>query len=740
MEEKQLKELLNGLTLKEKIFQLVQLSGEFFNVGGMAVGPQEKLGISQEVVDNAGSILNVVGAEKVRTIQENYLIKSSHKIPLLFMADIVYGYRTIYPIPLGLGCTWNPALIKKSYEKIAEEACVAGAHVTFAPMVDLVRDARWGRCLESTGEDTYLNSLYAKAMVEGFQGDFSKEKSIASCVKHFAGYGAAEAGRDYNTVDMSERRFRQDHLPPYKAAVEAGCEMVMTSFNIIDGIPATANSWLMKDILRKEWGFDGIVITDYAAIQELIAHGVAADDREAAKLSIEATVDIDMKTPCYSNQLEPLIRDGQIDEELIDDAVWRVLKLKNKLGLFEDPFRGASKELENKILCCEEIRSQAREVASKATVLLKNNNKILPISSNKKVALIGPYADSKDLIGLWAVHGKTEDVVTLKTGLEEKLDENHFVYTRGCDTLNDYSFLGEFGNIPRSGMKNQMTEEEAKVELERALAIAKESDVVILALGEHMMQSGEGGSRTDITLPKNQLELLEKIKESNKPIVLVLFNGRPLVLTDVEPKVDAILEGWFSGTEGGRALADILLGEVNPSGKLTMSFPYAVGQIPVYYNEFSTGRPVKTSNHSQRFMSKFLDCPNEPLYPFGYGLSYSTYEYSNLKLDKDVFNTDQVLTVSVDVCNTGEMAGEETVQLYLRDVVGSVVRPVKELKDFKKVMLMPGETKTITFTIDKEKLKFVTKDMTYDVEPGKFQLFVGKNSNDVLESEFIYSN
>jgi beta-glucosidase len=738
MDGVRLKELLHSLTLKEKIYQLVQLSGDFYNAGSMAVGPQQKLGITQEVVDNAGSILNVLGAEKVKKIQDDYLAKSRHKIPLLFMADIIYGYRTIYPIPLGLGCTWNPDLVKQLSEKTAEESSAAGAHVTFAPMVDLVRDARWGRCLESTGEDTYLNSLYAKAMVEGFQGDFSKGKSIASCVKHFAGYGAAEAGREYNTVDMSERRLRQDYLPAYKAAVDAGCEMVMTSFNTIDEIPATANKWLMKDILRDEWGFDGVIITDYAAIQELIAHGVAGDDREATKLAIEATVDIDMKTPCYSNQLEPLIKEGEISEQLIDEAVWRILKLKNKLGLFEDPYRGASEEREQQLLCSNENRALARETAAKAAVLLKNDNGILPIHPNKKkVALIGPYGDSQDLIGLWAVHGKREDVVTLKTALEEKLDQDHLLYAKGCETLDDYSFLGEFGTMINKRSVT-ITDEEREAELQHAVEVARQSDVVILALGEHMMQSGEAGSRTNLTLPDVQLELLEKIKECNKPIILVLFNGRPLVLTDVEPKVDAILEAWFPGTEGGHALADILLGEVNPTGKLTMSFPYAVGQIPIYYNEFNTGRPAKTSTHSSRFVSKFLDCPNDPLYPFGYGLSYTTFEYSNLQLDKDTFADEETINVSVDVVNTGERTGEETVQLYVRDLVGSVVRPVKELKDFAKVTLAPGERKTVTFVIDKEKLEFFTRDMSYQAEPGEFLVFAGKNSVEVLESEFTY--
>lgn len=739
MEEKKLKKLFDSLSLKEKIYQLVQLSGEFFNTDALAVGPQEKLGIAKEVVDNVGSVLNVLGAEKVKTIQKSYLEKSTHKIPLLFMADIIYGYKTIFPIPLASACTWDPELMKKSAEIISEESCAAGAHVTFAPMVDLVREPRWGRCLESTGEDTYLNSQYAKAMVEGFQGDFTKGKSIASCVKHFAGYGAAEAGREYNTVDMSERKLRQDHLPPYRAAVDAGCELVMTSFNIIDGIPATANEWLMKDVLREEWGFDGLIITDYAAIKELITHGVANNDREATKLSIDATVDIDMKTSCYSNQLESLLKDGEISNEQIDKAAWRVLKLKNKLGLFEDPYRGASEELEEEILCSQENRKFAREVATKSAVLLKNEKSILPINSEgTKVALIGPYADSQDLIGVWALHGNTEDVVTLKKALEQRVKKENFAYAKGCDTLEDYSTFGEFGQLLDQGNGKLMSTDEKFEELERSVKIAKEADVVIMALGEHMMQSGEGGSRTDITLPKVQLELLEKVKETNTPIILVLFNGRPLILTDIDSRVDAILEAWFPGTEGGNALADILLGDVNPTGKLTMSFPYAIGQIPIYYNQFNTGRPFKESTHSARFTSRFLDCPNEPLYPFGYGLSYSTFEYSNLALDKTVMTKDEEIKVTIEVTNTGTRRGEETVQLYLRDMTGSVVRPVKELKDFKKVLLEPGEGKRVSFILTEEKLQFFTKSMEYMAEAGEFKVFVGKNSQDVLEEAFIY--
>lgn len=732
MQEFQLKELLNSLTLKEKIGQLIQLDGSFFGTEAMTVGPREKLGISEEVVQNIGSVLNVLGAEKVISIQRDYLEKSRHKIPLLFMGDIVYGYRTILPIPLGLGATWNPDLIKKGYQNIATEASKAGAHVTFAPMVDLARDPRWGRSLETTGEDSYLNSVFAKSMVEGFQGNFGNG-TVASCVKHFAAYGAAEGGRDYNTVDMSERRLREDYLPAYKAALDAGAKMVMTSFNTVDGIPATGNKWLMDDLLRKEWGFDGVIITDYAAIQELIAHGVARDDREASKLAIEATVDIDMKTPCYANQLAPLIEEGSISERLIDEAVWRVLTLKNDLGLFENPYRGADLDEENYFATIEH-RELARKVASESLVLLKNKNSILPLKyTSQKIALIGPYADSKSLTGLWAIHARAEDTVSLKTAFEEFQDYK-ITYAQGSDYLEDYSELGDFGRMFSGGKVN--TPEEIQSKLEEAKKVAEQSDIIILALGEHTLQSGEAGSRTNLTLPDIQLRLLNELSQLGKPIVLILFNGRPLVLTEIESKVDAIIEAWFPGTEGGHALVDVLTGVINPSGKLSMSFPYCVGQIPVYYNYYSTGRPLKTSTHSARFMSRYLDSPNNPLYSFGYGLSYTKFDYECLSLSQSKLSSSEKLYISVKVTNLGNLAGFETVQLYIRDMVGSVVRPVKELKAFKKVWIEPKETITVTFELSEEQLRFYTADMTFKSEKGEFEIFVGGDSLTELKESF----
>lgn len=738
MTEESLKDLMSQMTLQEKIGQLVQLAGDCFGAGEMAVGPQQKLGITQDTVDTCGSVLNVLGAENVRRIQDQYLERSRLKIPLLFMADVIYGYQTVYPIPLGLGASWNPDLIREDYKLIAEEAAADGDMVTFSPPVDIVRDARWGRCLESPGEDPYLVSCFAKAMVEGFQNNWEPGRSIASCVKHFAGYGAPEAGREYNTVDMSERRLRQDYLPGYKAAVDAGCELVMTSFNTIDEIPATANKWLMDDVLRKEWGFDGVIITDYAAIRELIAHGAAQDDYEASRLAMNATVDIDMKTPCYAKQLEPLVKNGEISEEQIDKACWRILKLKNKLGLFEDPYHGCSTEKSKSVTCTEEKLNAARETCRRSIVLLKNDG-VLPLDKSDSVALIGPYADSPDIIGMWAIHADKSHSVTIRAALEEVLGEGGFRWTAGCDMLDDYSILGEFGNIQAVGGA-KMSQQERDTEENRALEIAKEADVVIMALGEHMLQSGEGGSRTDLTLPAPQKALLKKIRGLGKKIVLVLFNGRPLALTDILDDCDAILEAWFPGTAGGRSICDVLFGDYNPSARLTVSFPWHVGQEPLYYAQFSTGRPMKGSSHSSRFTSRYLDCPNEALFPFGFGLSYHRAEYTDLKLDRSTLTPGGKIHASVKVTNTGGRTGMETVQLYIRDLVGSVVRPVLELKDFRQITLDPGETKTVTFEITEEMLRFFTKDMSFASEPGEFEVYAGPNSRDLLKEKFILTD
>lgn len=727
MNSQQLATLLQELTIDEKIGQLIQLSGDFFQEDqAMLVGPQKKLGIKEEMVELVGSVLNITGAETVRRIQDNYLAKSRHKIPLMFMSDIIYGYRTVYPIPLGQAASWNPELIEKGYQKIALESVAGGAHVTYAPMVDLVKDPRWGRCLESTGEDVYLNSRYAEAMVRGFQHDFDEGKGLASCVKHFAAYGAAEGGRDYNHVDMSERRLRQEYLPAYEAAVNAGSKLVMTSFNTVEGVPATGNKWLMNEVLRKEWGFNGVVISDYAAVQELVTHGYAENNKEATYLAMEASNDIDMKTACYSNHLAELIDEGRISMDQLDQAVWRVLTLKNDLGLFEDPYRGVTVEGEEVGVFTLENKAMARKIAGESMVLLKNENQVLPLKPEQKVALIGPYGDSQELMGLWAVHGRMEDVTTIKEAMRSY--SQHVDYEQGCDMLEDYGFLGEFGYSQKIISGIELSQEEKEQTKLAAIKLAEEADVIVMALGEHTLQSGEAGSRTNLRIPAKQQELLKELAGLHKPIVLIIISGRPLVLTEEESLVDGLIQGWFPGTEGGNALADILYGKVNPSGRITQSFPVNEGQIPVYYNNYSTGRPENESQHSGRFVSKYLDAPNQPLFPFGYGLSYHETTYSELGVNTKEFSATKPLEVRVTVTNQSAIEGQEVVQLYIRDLYASVVQPVKSLKGFKKIQLGAYESRELRFEVTEEMLRFYQQDMGLASELGEFEIFVGKNS------------
>lgn len=737
MTEERLRELLGSLSLEEKVGQLVQLSGDFFaDDAALAVGPQQRLGIDPAMVGLAGSVLNVTGAEKTHAIQEAYLARSRHKIPLLFMADVVYGCRTVFPIPLGFASSWDPDLVRACYEVAAREARSMGVHVTFAPMLDLVRDARWGRCLESTGEDPWLQSRYARAMVEGFQGDDLSRAGIASCIKHFAGYGAMEAGREYNTVDMSERRLREMYLPPYRAAVEAGCRLVMPSFNTVDEVPSTANEWLLGDVLRGEWGFDGAVVTDYAAIHELVAHGVAEDDAEAAELALRAGVDIDMKTACYANNLCELVRSGRVEEALVDRACLQVLSLKNELGLFEDPYRDVSPEAEAATCLTSESRALARRLAGESMVLLKNRDGVLPIDpeGTGRIALIGPYAESRDLLGLWAVHGDREAVLTLAEALREVVGDRLLV-AAGSPLVEDESSFGFFGFTGADGAAP--SPEDVERMREEALETAREADVVVMAMGEHPMESGEGGSKTDLRLPRVQCELLRAVSALGKPVVTVVFSGRPPVLDEPETLSDTLVVAWFPGTEGAHALADVIFGRRNPSARVTMSFPRATGQEPLYYNAFSTGRPERTSGHTNRFTSRYVDCPTEPLHPFGYGLSYAEVSYGELALSADTLTAGATIQATIEVENTGGVETDEVVQLYLRDVTGSVVRPVRELRGFERVRLAPGERRAVTFSIDEPMLRFWRRDMTYGSEPGCFDVMVGPNCKDVSTASFV---
>lgn len=722
MNSQRLTSLLKEMTLDEKIAQLLQLATPFFEGSkdeGQITGPLASMNISDENVRNTGSVLGASGgAKEAINIQKAHLKKNRLGIPLLFMADVIHGYKTIFPVPLAIGCSWDLNKAQQSAEIAAKEAAAAGVHVTFAPMVDLVRDPRWGRVMESTGEDPFLNGEFAKSFVRGFQGQDLKNntESVAACVKHFAAYGAPEGGRDYNTVNMSERQLRESYLPAYKAALDEGCEMVMTAFNTVDGIPATGNVKLMRDLLREEWGFDGVLISDWGAVKEMIPHGVAEDEAEAAYKAIQAGVDIEMMTSCYVDHLKEQFESGKVDEKLIDESVMRILTLKDKLGLFENPYRGADEALEQELIMSDEHRDAARELAVKSSVLLKNNG-VLPLTKEKKIALIGPFAKSGDILGPWSFLGSKEKAVQLNDGLLAKLDSSLLLTAKGCDI--------------ETGSEEQIVE---------AVKIADEADVIVLALGEASEMSGEAGCLADIRLPKVQLELAAKMKKLGKPIVAVLFNGRPLDLHGIWDEADAILEAWYPGTEGGNAVAEILFGDANPSAKLTMSFPYSVGQVPVYYNHFNTGRPQGAPDAQERYVSQYLDIPNEPLLPFGYGLSYTSFEYSDVKMSAATMTATKPLTVSVTVENTGKLAGEEIVQLYVRDVAGEVVRPMKELKGFKKVALQPGEKVTVEFEITDEQLRYHHADLSFKSDPGKFISFVGPNSRDTVEMAFELIN
>ncbi|MBG9794084.1 glycosyl hydrolase family 3 [Paenibacillus dendritiformis] len=642
MDNQQLTALLRQMTLEEKVAQLLQLTAHFHEGAaseGQVTGPMEEMGITESMVTASGSVLGLSGAQAVIDVQRSYLSKSRLGIPLLFMADVVHGFKTIFPIPLAIGCSWDVDLAEKSAAVAAKESAAAGIHVTFAPMVDLVRDPRWGRVMETTGEDPYLNSLFARAFVRGYQGGNLKEDTgrLAACVKHFAAYGAPEGGRDYNTVDMSERQLRESYLPAYQAALDEGCEMVMTSFNTVDGIPATGNEKLMRGILREEWGFDGVVISDWASIREMIAHGAAEDDREAAYRAIRAGVDIEMMTPCYVRHLPELVRSGLVDEGLIDEAVLRILRLKEKLGLFDNPLRGADPEREREVLFCEEHRQVSYELAAKSCVLLKNDG-VLPLRPGAKAALIGPFANSEDILGWWSCVGVKEDAVKLGDALAERMQDGLLEIVPGCGI-------------------GRMTPEQC----EAALAAARGADIVVLALGEESAMSGEGGSRTDIRLPEAQLELVKRV---------------------------------------------------------------------------NTGRPIDPAKTEERYVSKYIDCPNEPLLPFGFGLSYTTFEYGEVTLSGSEMTPEQPLRVSVRVTNTGTRDGVETVQLYIRDVAGDVVRPVRELKGYAKVELAPGESETVTFTVTEEQLRYHHSDLRCASDPGTFRVYVGPNSRDTAEQTF----
>ena len=724
MTEEKVIELLADMSLKEKIGQMMQLDVSCFNNEEAVTGTAADQGITEEDMLMTGSILGAVKAEEIKSLQKKCMERQPHHIPVVFMADIINGYKTIFPIPLGLGCTFSPETARTAGDIMARESAAEGLHVTFAPMADLVRDARWGRVMESTGEDPYLNARMAEAMVRGIQGEGEHyEEHLGACTKHFAAYGAPTAGREYNNVELSERTLREDYLPAYEAAIKAGSAMVMTSFNTLDRIPATANQWLMRKVLREEMGFEGVLVSDYNAVGELINHGVAQNKQEAAKQAIEAGTDLDMMGGCYITELENLVKSGQISEELIDQAVLRILKLKNKLGLFENPYRGLDSQERAGAIFTQENRAKARKAAQESMVLLENRKGFLPLKKEEKVAFIGPYTEDKHILGAWSFFGDVDQAVTCRQGVEEK--GANAAFEKGCGILNPGQTVYGF----RYNMTNEDSEEETKALIKKAAEAAADSDKVVLLLGEAALQSGEGASRGDITIPDVQKRLLDAVIQANKNTAAVIFAGRPLDLREVKEKTKALLYAWMPGTEGGRAVADILYGDADPQGRLSMSMPWSVGQVPVFYGEFSTGRHVEDGEYMEnRFLSRYSDIPNQPLYPFGYGLSYTEFTYSGIKLDKEEISMGEPLKVSVDVKNTGDRPGVETVQLYVRDKWGSVARPVKELKGFIKLALEPGESREAVFTLTSEDLKFYTRSMEYQAEPGEFIVWAGGDS------------
>ena len=705
--------LLAKMTLEEKIGQMT-LYTSGWDVTGPTLNENYKADIR---AGRCGNIFNAHTAKYNRELQRIAVEETRLGIPLLFGYDVIHGHKTIFPIPIAESCSWDLELTEKSARLAAKEAAASGLHWTFNPMVDITRDPRWGRLAEGAGEDPYLGSLIGAAKVRGFQGnDLSDPATLLACVKHFAAYGAAQAGRDYHTVDMSERVMRETYLPPYKAAVDAGAATVMTSFNEYDGLPASGSKFLMDKVLRQEWGFNGFIVTDYTAINEMVPHGFAVDEKHAGELSANVGVDMDMQGAVYQNYLKKSIAEDKVSQKTIDDAVRRILIKKYELGLFDDPYRYSNEEREKQVVFSEELMQHAREAGRKSIVLLKNQAvdgvPLLPLSKNVgTIALIGPLADaSEDMLGSWHASGDAAKVVTLLTALKEAAPNADILFAEGCSTENN----------DQHGFA-------------KALEVARQADVVIMATGENYRQSGEAASRSDIGLPGAQQALLEEIYATGKPIVAVVMAGRPQTIEWMDENIPAIVNAWHLGTMAGSAIADVLFGDYNPSGKLTITFPRNVGQIPIYYSMKNTGRPFQAEN---KYTSKYLDVPNEPLYPFGYGLSYTTFVYSDLHLDNKSIAFEEKLNVEVTLTNSGSRAGEETVQLYTRDLVGSVTRPVKELKGFKKVILPPGESQKVTFVLSSDDLRFYTQDMSFKAEAGAFKVFVGGNSLDVLEGSF----
>jgi beta-glucosidase len=725
-------DLMSKMTVEEKIGQL-----NLPTSGDITTGQTNSSDVAKNIKDGkVGGLFNIKSASKIREVQKIAVEQSRLKIPLLFGMDVIHGYETTFPIPLGLSSTWNMPLVERSARIAAQEASADGINWTFSPMVDISRDPRWGRVSEGSGEDAYLGSEIAKAMVKGYQGtDLSQNNTLLACVKHFALYGAPEGGRDYNTVDMSRIRMYNEYFPPYKAAIDAGVGSVMASFNEVDGIPATGSKWLMTEVLRNQWKFDGFVVTDYTGIQEMMAHGVG-DFQTVSASALNAGIEMDMVSGGFLNTLKKSLDEGKVSIEQIDNAVRLILNAKYDLGLFQDPYKYCDLKRNKTDIFTDSNRKEARKIAAESFVLLKNENQLLPLKKSGTIAVIGPLGNNAvNMPGTWSVATKHEKAVALVQGMQEVLAKSaKVIYAKGSNLVEDAAYEERATMFGKTLNRDNRTKEEL---LKEALKIASQADVIVAALGESAEMSGESSSRTNLEIPTVQKELLDALLKTGKPVVLVLFTGRPLVLVEEHQNLKAILNVWFPGTEAGYAISDVLFGDENPSGKLTATFPRSVGQIPIYYNYKNTGRPLDNKDGKfVKFLSNYIDERNEPLYPFGYGLSYTTFSYSNLKLSQTKMVANEKITASVEIINTGNFDGKEVVQLYIRDVVGSVTRPVKELKGFQKIYLTKGEKKTVTFEISIEDLKFYNSEIELVAEPGMFDVYIGTNSDSQEKESF----
>ena len=728
-------DLMGKMTVEEKIGQL-----NLPVAGDIVTGQAKSSNVSERIrKGEVGGLFNLKGAEKIRDVQRIAVEESRLGIPILFGMDVIHGYETIFPIPLGLSCSWDMEAVELSARIAAEEASADGICWTFSPMVDVSRDARWGRASEGSGEDTYLGCRIAEAMVRGYQGpdketQLTEDDQIMACVKHFALYGAPEAGRDYNTVDMSHIRMYNEYFPPYKAAVDAGAGSVMASFNEVDGVPATGNKWLMTEVLRNQWGFDGFVVTDYTGIWEMIDHGVGDFETVSVK-ALKAGVDMDMVSEGFVGHVKNALDKGLVSMKDIDEACRRILEAKYRLGLFEDPYKFCRAEEAAKEVYCQEHRDIARKIASESFVLLKNEG-VLPLKKKGTIGLIGPLADTKsNMPGTWSVAARFDVPKTIREGLTDAVaGKADVLYAKGSNLVSDYDLEMRSTMFGRELGRDNRTDAQL---LNEALAVARRSDVIVAALGEASEMSGESSCRTDIGIPDVQQKLLKALVATGKPVVLVLFNGRPLTLNWEAENVPAILDVWFGGSETADAVADVLFGDVNPSGKLTMTFPKNVGQIPLYYAAKNTGRPLHEGRWFEKFRSNYLDVDNAPLYPFGYGLSYTTFEYSPISISATEVAQGASLTAEVTVTNTGKVAGKEVVQMYLQDVVGSTTRPLRELKGFEKIALEPGESKTVTFEITPELMSHYNSDLEFVAEPGEFRVSIGADSRTKNTASFI---